>query len=80
MTKEEVLLRSILGPSRKGVNALAYAVAEMERLLFMEQRSIDDVLVTKDIYPVVTKQTGKRSEAAARQIERMGESLLGYNG
>ena len=49
--KETALMREVFGPGRKGVQTLAYAVCEAGKLLFEERVAMDDILVTKDIYP-----------------------------
>lgn len=71
MTKEAALIREIFGPGRKGTQALASAVREAGKLLFEERIAMDDILVTKDIYPEVAKQLGKGSRNIARQVERL---------
>ena len=72
MTKEEILIRSILGVCRRDIRTLTYAVWEAEELLFSKKIPMDDILITKDIYPIVAKRTGKSYEAVSRQIERLG--------
>lgn len=72
MTKEEQVIRSILGVCRSNTRMLVYAVQEAERLLFFEKIPLDDIRITKDIYPAVAERTGKRHQAVARQIERLG--------
>ncbi|HCT91414.1 MAG TPA: hypothetical protein DF613_08570 [Lachnospiraceae bacterium] len=71
MTKEDALIREIFEPGRKGTQALASAVREAGKLLFEERVAMDDILVTKDIYPVVARQLGKDSRNIARQVERL---------
>lgn len=72
MTKEEILIRSILGLCRRDVRTLAYAVWEAEDLLFYRKIPLDDIMITKDIYPVVAERIGKSYKAVSRQIERLG--------
>ena len=72
MTKEEILIRSILGPIRGGVRTFACAVEITSRLLFEEDMAQDDILVTKHVYPEVARKTEKSYMAVARQLERMG--------
>ncbi len=71
MTKEEALIYAILETFRGNVHDLACAVRETERLLFTEQKSIDDILISKDIYPVAARQTRKSLCATTKQIERV---------
>lgn len=72
MTKEETLIRSILGPVRGDVGTFACAVEITAHLLFRENMSQDDILVTKHVYPEVAKRTAKSYLSVARQLERMG--------
>ena len=71
MTKEEALIRSIVGPARCEVRTFACAVNITRHLLFCENLAQDDILVTKHIYPEVAARTGKSCAAVSRQIERM---------
>ena len=71
MTKEEAIIRSIIGPSCGEVRTLAHAVRIMARLLFSEHMSQDDVQVSTHIYPEVARLTGKTESAVSRQIERV---------
>lgn len=72
MRKEITLLYEILGLGRKGVLEMACAVRETKRMLFLEQIPVDDIHVTRDIYPKVAKELNKDSSSVARQIQRMG--------
>lgn len=71
MTKEEALIYAILETFRGNVYDLACAVSEMENLLFLENKSIHDILISKDVYPVAAKKTHKKLGAATKQIERI---------
>ena len=71
MRKEITLLYEILGLGRKGVLEMACAVHEAERMLFSEQIPVDDIQVTRDIYPKVAKELNKHGSSVARQIQRM---------
>lgn len=71
MVKETALVNEILGPGRKGVQILACAAGVAGELLFGEGRAMDDILVTKDIYPEVARRLGKDSRNVARQAERL---------
>lgn len=72
MRKEITLLYEILGLGRKGILEMAYAVSEAERMLFSEKIPVDDIHVTRDIYPKVAKELNKHGSSVARQIQRMG--------
>ena len=71
ITEETALILEIFGPGRKGIQALASAVCEAGKLLFEERVAMDDILVTKDIYPKVASRLGKDRRNVARQIERL---------
>lgn len=72
MTKEEALIRRILGPIKGGVRTFACAVEITSHLLFEENMAQDDIQVTKHVYPEVARKTAKSYVAVARQLERMG--------
>ena len=77
MTKEEILIRSILGPIRGGVRTFACAVEITSRLLFEEDMAQDDILVTKHVYPEVARKTEKKLHGGGTSAGTDGESLLG---
>lgn len=70
MTKSEAFIRSILGAVRTDVQPFAAAVDIAAELLFTQELALDDIYVTKDIYPAVAVRTGKTISAVSRQIER----------
>ncbi|MCD8068355.1 MAG: hypothetical protein LUE87_05625 [Lachnospiraceae bacterium] len=72
MTKEEILVRQIIGPCRNEIAGFICAVREMGRLLFEEGRALGEILVTRDIYPAAARMTQKNIHTATRQIERVG--------
>ena len=77
MTKTEAVIRSILGAARSNIRPLAYAVDAAINLMFVQKIPMDDIYVTDDIYPDVTKlvknRHGKPSspETVSRRIERL---------
>ncbi len=71
MTKSERLLRSILGPVRADVRPLAYAVDIAGELLFERHIPMDDIRVTKDVYPWVAEQINRSPGAVTRRVERL---------
>lgn len=71
MTKTESIIRSILGPIGTDIRPLAYAVDLTSDLIFNQKIPIDELRVTKDIYPVVAVRLGKSSGAVAKKIERL---------
>lgn len=71
MTNAELLLRSILGPIRSDIRPLALAVDITDDLLFLRHVSMDDILVTKQVYPDVAKLIHRKPDAVSRRIERL---------
>ena len=71
MTKTEAIIRSILGPVRLDIRPLAHAVDLAIDILFTQKIAMDDIRVTKDIYPVVAKQLKKKTGAVSRKVERL---------
>lgn len=71
MTPSEVLVRSVLGPCRKKIRPFACAIDCVIQHSFAIEEPIEDILVTKDIYPEVAKLLHMSPESAARQIERI---------
>ena len=70
MTKTETLLRALLGPIRDDVRPLAAVIDYVAALLFKEGVPMDDVRVTKTVYPAVAEQLGKPVTAVSRSVER----------
>ena len=77
MSKAELLIRYILGPVRINIRPLVCAVEHTIVLLFVKKIPMDDILVTKDIYPEVARMLGRQGctarsvSAVARRIERL---------
>ncbi len=71
MMKETALIHAIFGPGKKGTRALVCAVFGAGKLLFEENVAMDDILVTKDIYPKVANRLEKDGRSVARQVERL---------
>lgn len=72
MTKEEALVRSIVGPVRSEVRVYACAIEVTGRLLFLENMALDEIRVTRHVYPEVAAKMGKSLQAVSRQLERIG--------
>lgn len=70
MTKSECIIRSIIGAERTSIRALALAIDIAADLLFSQGIPMDEIAVSKDIYPMVAKQIGKSLPTTARRIER----------
>lgn len=77
MTKTESLIRFILGTVRGDIRPLAAAIDCAVDLLFIRDVPMDDILVTKDIYPEVAKIIRNRdgvqssASAVAKRVERL---------
>ena len=77
MTKTETVVRSIFGVSKSNIRPLVYAVDIAIDLMFIQGIPMDDIYVTDDIYPEVSKNFRKRSgescstKTVTRQIERL---------
>lgn len=71
MTKSELLIRSILGAVRADIRPLAYAIDIAEELLFARHISMNDIRVTKDVYPEAARRVKRSATATARCIERL---------
>lgn len=67
----ETLIRSILGPIRPDVRPLAEAVDLVRKLLFTDGIPMDDIHVTKMVYPPVAKRLHMKPSSLARRIERL---------
>lgn len=78
MTKEESLVKKLAGKGKAGRRddrIFAYAVSLGRKQMFQEGTLMEEILVTKSIYPEAGRQYGKSPKAAARQIERIGNLL-----
>ncbi|MCD7739622.1 MAG: sporulation initiation factor Spo0A C-terminal domain-containing protein [Lachnospiraceae bacterium] len=74
-SKEELVIREIIGPGRGDTIVFGYAIEAAEQLLFREKRYhyMGDVQVTREIYAVVAERLGRKVKSTARQIQRMSE-------
>ena len=71
MTNSEILMRGIFGASRADIRPIACAVDVVGELLFEQGYSMDDILVTKHVYPDVARRLGKKSCAVTKSLERL---------
>lgn len=71
MTSPEVLVRTILGPVRSNIRPLALAVDITAQLLFLQHFAMDDIRVTKLIYPDVAKLLHSKPDSTARRVIRL---------
>lgn len=75
MTKEEYFIRGIIGTGKSGrldSRIFAYAVGIARRMMFREGIPMEEIQVTKSIYPEAGKHYGKKTKTASRAIERLG--------
>lgn len=78
MMKSEALIRSILGPGREDVRPLAYAVEITSTLLFVQKIPMDDIFLTKQVYPAVAAQLDKKVGAVSKSVERLANRCWDY--
>ena len=71
MTNTELMIYTILGPTRHNTLPLSYAIDLAIELLFTKNIAMDDICVTKDLYRPVAQQLGKSVSATSRQIVRL---------
>ncbi|MFQ9409804.1 MAG: sporulation initiation factor Spo0A C-terminal domain-containing protein [Evtepia gabavorous] len=71
MTNTEAIIRTILGPIRRDTRPLACSVDCLSELLFVQKIPMDEIMVTKDIYPEVAKQLNKNPRTISRSVERL---------
>lgn len=71
MTNAEIVLRGILGPIRSSIRPLVLAVDITEELLFQQHFSMDDILVTKHVYPRAAEIMKKKVDAVSKSVERL---------
>lgn len=71
MANSEVILRRILGPIRSDIRPLALAVDITEGLIFQKNIAVDDIKVTKHVYPLVAKRLRQSTAAVTKSVERL---------
>lgn len=71
MTRSEALVRSVLGPCRRGIRPFVFAVELVIEHSFAIDYPIEDLQVTKVIYPEVARLLKMKRESVGRQIERI---------
>lgn len=77
MTKTERVIRSIFGITQMNLQPLIVAVDVAIELVFDQKVAVDDIPVTKLLYPEVSKclhqKTGicRKSDTVARRVERL---------
>ena len=71
MANSEILLRRIFGAVRADIRPFAHSVNIVEELLFDRGYSMDDILITKHVYPEAAKLLDKNPRAIAKSVERL---------
>lgn len=71
MTKTELLVRSVIGPCRRDIRPFVYAAECIIQQSFAIQAPIENIHVTRDIYPKVAQILHVQPESVTRQIERI---------
>lgn len=75
MTESEHFLRSIIGATREDILPSAHSLDVVSELLFVKKYSMDEIRVTKHVYPEAAKRLGKKSGAVSRSVERLNVRL-----
>ena len=65
------LIRGILGPVRRDIRPLTLAIDITMNWLFIAQYPIDELHVTRDLYPLIGYILKKQPTAIARSVERL---------
>ena len=71
MTNSEMLLRKIIGVVRADIKPFSCALDVATELLFEQGYSMNDILITKHIYPETAKRLGRKAGAVSKSIERL---------
>jgi len=71
MNLAERLLRKLLGPTRRDLRPMTYALLSAERVLFLRGVSLNDFQINKHVYPDVCRELGRTRTAVARSVERI---------
>lgn len=74
MTELEKLVRRMVPSMRIDIRPFTYAVEVAERLVFDERVPMEEIAVTKDIYPVVAKRLRKRPATVSRSVVRIAHA------
>ena len=67
MSKTEMIIRSILGPSGGDIRPLAIASDLFAERMFADHIHMDDIQLTKDIYPSAAAILGKSPRVLAEK-------------
>lgn len=69
ITKEDKLLRSILGPSPLDIRPLSYSFRQLKELVFEQGFPVDDIRLERNIYSPVARPLDRSSSTVARSVE-----------
>ena len=73
----EHIIRDILGPIRPDTRPLSYSIDIVIDMLFVQNTSIDNIRITKDVYPLVARKLRKSTNAVSRSAERLANRIWG---
>lgn len=74
-TNVSLLVRSLVGTLRGDLRPFTYSVELVEKLLYQDGYSVDEILITKDVYPKVARQLGRREDAVSRSALRTAHTV-----
>ena len=78
MTKSEALIYSLQLTNGGNIRPLALAVEYTRELLFIRQVPMDELRLSRDVYPLVACTLGKSVKTIARSIERRTRDCWDY--
>ena len=78
MSKTEMIIRSILGPSGGDIRPMAVASDLFAKRMFEEHIHMDDIQLTKDIYPSAAVMLDMKSKSFGRKIERIANRFWDF--
>ena len=78
MSKTEMIIRSVLGPSGGDIRPMAVASDIFAKRMFEEHIHMDDIQLTKDIYPSAAAILGKKPKSVGRKVERIANRCWDY--
>ena len=78
ISKTEMIIRSILGPSGGDIRPLAIASDLFAERMFADHIHMDDIQLTKDIYPSAAAILGKKPASFGRKVERIANRCWDY--
>ena len=76
LMKSEMLIHSIVGPSRTNTYPFAYSIAVTAIRLYVQKIQLCDFAIYKDVYFQTAKQLKQKHASVARNIERAAKLIL----